>query len=308
MSEEKQYDLGTSAKNLGKLYPVLKDAQGNVIDGFHRQNADPSWPSIIVGTVDNPKKLELARLAANFCRRQISPSEFQNKIIFLIGKCGMKPEEIAEQTGISKTTIYKYMPQELKNRELSEAQKRGHEEKKGFPPAETLLVECERCHVHSRNGKVWHNHHLCEKCFGRAEAAPETYDGYFHYLERKNHGKTPQVVKPAHFDGYAEKQAHMKVQHSKAEMSLLQELAARGLTPQTDIQIPLRITIPDGVYPDRKIAYYVHGEPHDSGKALEKDEEIVAGLQRLGWTVLTFRHGEGSVKEWAEQVATALKF
>ena len=37
-------------------------------------------------------------------------------------------------------------------------------------------------------------------------------------------------------------------------------------------------------------------------------EEIKAALEREGWTVLIFRHGEGKVSDWANQVQEALKF
>lgn len=122
MSEE--YDLNKSSKELGKLVPILKDAQGNIIDGFHRIEADPKWKSITVETVDNPVKLELARLAVNFCRRRMSPSELQQRISFLVG-AGLSAEEIADKTGVGKTTVYKYMPQGFKDSERSDAIKAG---------------------------------------------------------------------------------------------------------------------------------------------------------------------------------------
>ena len=112
---EDGYDLKGSATGLGELAPILKDAKGNIIDGFHRKEADPNWTSVTVTSVDNPVKLELARLAVNFCRRRVPKMEMQERIAFLVGKAGLKPEEIAEKTGISKRTIYNYLPQELKN-------------------------------------------------------------------------------------------------------------------------------------------------------------------------------------------------
>lgn len=123
MSEE-SYDLAVSSKKLGYLYPILKDAHGAIIDGFHRENADPDWPSVTVGTVDNPVKLELARLAANFCRRDVPKTEIDNRVAFLI-KAGLKPEQIAEQTGMNVVTVYRHMPPELKDQKRSEAIKHG---------------------------------------------------------------------------------------------------------------------------------------------------------------------------------------
>jgi hypothetical protein len=90
MVEEKEYDLKKSIEGLGKLNPILKDAHGNIIDGFHRQEVDPNWNAITIGEIDNPAKLELARLATNFCRRHMTSEEIRDKLTFLIGKCVLK--------------------------------------------------------------------------------------------------------------------------------------------------------------------------------------------------------------------------
>lgn len=123
MSEN--YDLARSSKKLGKLYPILKDKHGNVIDGFHRQNADPEWPSLTLDSIDTPVQLEVAKLAANYCRRTVPQTELANRLAFLV-KEGMKVPEIAEQTGISEATIYRHLPPELKAR--SEAISEGRQE------------------------------------------------------------------------------------------------------------------------------------------------------------------------------------
>jgi len=114
--EEEEYSLKESAEGVGELVPVIKDAYGNVIDGFHRLRVDPNWPAIRLPRVDDPVKLELARLAVNFCRRRVPKEELQAKIEFLIRTGGLTPEEIARKTGISKRTIYRYMPDELKRK------------------------------------------------------------------------------------------------------------------------------------------------------------------------------------------------
>jgi len=117
---EEEYNLTLSARKLGKLYPVLKDKKGNIIDGFNRRNADPDWPSVTIESVDTEQKLELARLAANYCRREIPGTEIENRISFLI-KSGLKPEEISEETGISIRTIYRHMPPTERSKAISEA-------------------------------------------------------------------------------------------------------------------------------------------------------------------------------------------
>jgi len=123
---EESYSLAASKSGLGELAPVLKDAYGNIIDGFHRKGESQDWHEITVPSIDTPVKLELARLASNFVRRKVTPAELTQRITFLI-KAGLKPDEIAEKTGIGMRTIYKYMPQELKSPKMVEAGRKSQE-------------------------------------------------------------------------------------------------------------------------------------------------------------------------------------
>ncbi len=114
LTVEEGYSLAASGEGLGELYPVLKDAHGNVIDGFHRLGEKPDWHTETRPQIDTPVKLQLAMLAANFNRRNMAPEEITQRITFLV-KAGLKPEEIAKITGISERTIHKYTPQDLKD-------------------------------------------------------------------------------------------------------------------------------------------------------------------------------------------------
>ena len=118
----REYNLAESLKNLGPIVPVIKDKYGNIIDGFHRLEIDPNWPCIVLEWVDTPEKLELARLAVNYVRRNLTPIELTDRITTLI-KAGVKPDEIVNITGISKATVYRHIPQGLKNKVKSEAGK-----------------------------------------------------------------------------------------------------------------------------------------------------------------------------------------
>ena len=69
-----EYDLKKSEK-IGQLYPVLVDAKGNVIDGFHRLEADPNWRREKLPEIDTKEKLLVARCVANWHRRQIPREE-----------------------------------------------------------------------------------------------------------------------------------------------------------------------------------------------------------------------------------------
>ena len=129
--EKASYSLASSKEGLGELVPVLVDKFGNIIDGFHRKGENANWREEVLPWIDTPEKLEAARLAVNFDRRQMAPEEIKERVTFLIGK-GMRSEEISKLTGISKTTIYKYMPQDAKDPKRVEAGKASGEARSKF--------------------------------------------------------------------------------------------------------------------------------------------------------------------------------
>jgi hypothetical protein len=114
-NHEDEYSLSLSRIGLGELVPVLKDTHGNIIDGFHRKLENKNWHEFIVPQIDNKVKLELARIAVNFVRRQVSHEELKKCLTYLISEQNLTPEQIAKTTGISLTTIYRHTPQALKN-------------------------------------------------------------------------------------------------------------------------------------------------------------------------------------------------
>jgi len=98
-------EFRSSAENVGKLYPVLEDSHGNVIDGQHRLEAD-----VII------------RLIGNVCRRSVPAQEktdMLDKIGSILVEEGFKPGEIAEKitedTGMSYRWVVKYLPDKYKD-------------------------------------------------------------------------------------------------------------------------------------------------------------------------------------------------
>ena len=116
-------DLRLSANTVGKLYPVLLDRDGNVIDGKHRLAADESWPKIKLEHVGCERERLLARLISNVCRRTVSSSE-KSETLARLGRiyleAGERPGKlayrIAEETGMSYRWVMKYLPGDLKAR------------------------------------------------------------------------------------------------------------------------------------------------------------------------------------------------
>lgn len=124
MNKEVSRGLKYSSKRVGRLYPVLLDKHGNVIDGLHRLAADPNWPRIKLDHVESKEDRLIARLVANVCRRNISAEEKRDMLRELGGlyvKAGVKPgaelaNKISEKTGMSYRWVMKYLPDSLKER------------------------------------------------------------------------------------------------------------------------------------------------------------------------------------------------
>ena len=134
LDEGNEYDLKASTKEIGQLYPVLKAADGEVIDGLHRTRSDPSWKTVVLEHIDTEKKKLIARLVANFHRRHVSREEkaaWINRLAELCQKEGCRvegprgkvqgPNEIVEKvceiTGLKRRTIMTYLDPRFKQQQ-----------------------------------------------------------------------------------------------------------------------------------------------------------------------------------------------
>ncbi len=121
---EERYDLRESKRSVRELYPVLRDAHGNVIDGFHRLEIDPTWHDEILPWIKTPTQLALARIIANTHRRTVSREERAAQIRelakSLMDHDGVAKEEIvstiAELTTFSEIYVRSLLPDEYKIR------------------------------------------------------------------------------------------------------------------------------------------------------------------------------------------------
>lgn len=117
MMEKIVEDLRFSGERVGRLYPVLLDRYGNVVDGLHRLEADPNRPKIRLDHIESDE------LIANVCRR-VSAEERKTKCCEfgeLYVKAGVKPgaelaRKISEVTGMSFRWVMMYLPDRLKER------------------------------------------------------------------------------------------------------------------------------------------------------------------------------------------------
>ena len=116
-------ELKASSERVGKLYPVLLDKRGNIVDGKHRLEVDENWPKVKLEHIETDKQLLIARLIGNVCRRLVS-SEEKGEMLGQLGeiylKEGVEPGEIAykiaAETGMSYRWAMEYLPAEYKAR------------------------------------------------------------------------------------------------------------------------------------------------------------------------------------------------
>jgi ParB-like chromosome segregation protein Spo0J len=106
--------LRGSSKKIGSLYPVLMTRSGEVIDGFHRLKADPDWPKFTVEGIEDPVQLAKARLISNE-RRNVSPEEKGRLLREIIVYTNWSMKQLAEELGWGISTVYRYLPDDLKD-------------------------------------------------------------------------------------------------------------------------------------------------------------------------------------------------
>jgi hypothetical protein len=318
------YSLEGSLKGrFGQLVPCLADANGVIFDGLHRKAIIPdAW------VVKNDKvKTELdrteARLQTNFCRRDYTPEEMRDDIVFLVG-IGFTPQQIHERNNVSLTTIYKYMPQEKKDQVRVEAGKLGGEARtESFATQakqtvttqdtsqpqipqriqrETLneIVECANCHMgfHISKATLVDDKNVCPRCAEHVKPQPKPK------IE-------PTLFKPKETGDY--RKALMHPQKSKFELQVIQELQSEGLPLETDREFCVQKTTPDAVLKlkDRTIAIYIDNlATHQEGN--ERDDWLRGQLEKLyNVKVLPIRYKADTkeeVQRAKEQIREFLKW
>jgi len=111
---KKDYDLKQSMKSIGVLYPILVDANGEIIDGAHRREADPKWPVWVLEDINDPVKSVIARLVANTNRRTLDKKEISAGLRVIASMTNWSPHDIADAIGMSYRWVMLHLPDEFK--------------------------------------------------------------------------------------------------------------------------------------------------------------------------------------------------
>ena len=67
--------LKGSEDTIGQIYPVIRGADGRVIDGFHRLDVDPNWKSVTLENVVTEEERLIVSAHVNVIRRKVSRNE-----------------------------------------------------------------------------------------------------------------------------------------------------------------------------------------------------------------------------------------
>ena len=308
MSEE--YSLKESAEKLGKLVPIIEDAFGNIIDGFHREKLDPNWPRVRLDYVDDPIKLEKARIAINQCRRVVDAEERGKSYGKLIEMTGWTPQELAENMGLSYRTVMRYLPDkskekpQLEERLTQKAQlatvasqqipvKNDVEVERETPEIDIMhapikpsttqempatRVPCDCCDLSVFYPKTWKGATVCGLCYDKLEK------GIITLPRRAAEQKTkPQIIEPPKYkEPWLERKAHMAPQISQMETLIAKALTAKAVSFESQKLFCLQATTPDFWFPKQNLACYLDGL--DVHRNRQDKDELLREL-------LTKRHG-----------------
>jgi len=294
IEEQGEYALSKSLKGkLGQLVPCLQDAEGIIIDGFHRLKVNPKAWTVKLDHVKTPVDRAKARMTVNFCRRHYTSEEMTKDIGLLIGS-GDTVQQIAEDTGVSERTIYRYMPEQMKDQKISKATSEAKTLQTSTlppvtPPLKTQdtfqpspafaktqqemaqqVIDCEVCGkpMDRSRGNIVGGKIVCPKCAGKDKP-----------LTPRKLEEEP-TFKPKEKADF--RVAQMHPQKSKFELSVIQELQAEGLPLETDREFCVQKTIPDAILKlkDRTIAIYIDNvATHEEGD--EQDEFLRSRLEKL---------------------------
>lgn len=113
------FELKSSSKAIGQLYPVLLDYHGNIIDGEHRYSVDKGWKTMRLEHIRTEKD---RLIISNIIRRSV-PRREKTELLAELGEIylnegveiGRIAYKIEEETGMSYPWVAKYLPHKFKD-------------------------------------------------------------------------------------------------------------------------------------------------------------------------------------------------
>jgi len=131
-NHEQRKCLDKSVRVVGQIYPVLRDAEGRVIDGWHRLDVNPNWKSVTLEGIKTEEDRLIVSLHANLGRRKVPMAErieVVNALAEIYWDQGLRPSVnaiIVDRDGRNK------------NQNINEITRKLNEVLKGIVPRSTL--------------------------------------------------------------------------------------------------------------------------------------------------------------------------
>ena len=112
MDELTPADYELSKSRLGPLYRILRAADGELLDGFHRRDASPDWPEEVLKQITTPRQKVAVKIATNAMRRQAPEEEIASYVQSLAQEImaeGVDPKDVVREirldTGLKEHAI-----------------------------------------------------------------------------------------------------------------------------------------------------------------------------------------------------------
>lgn len=288
LNKELIEQLKKSRTIVGEHSPVLIDFDGEVLSGRHRKEA--SWEK--TETIDSrvvAEKLsvpiivakEVIRMHFNL-QRKPSREETQEsllKIAMELEDKGVPKEAVASEVvklvPYTERWVLELLPQEYKQPKKVEA---------GVKGAEVLQQKSLDADVQKQ----------VQECVERAKLEPDEVEDLVKVVQQTPKEELSHVLmtpRAAIYQLYAKKPspkpevrewkpkekpeqrvAVMHPQHSRMEEDLLLKLNEAGLHPITDKEFCIQTTTPDFYFPDKNLAIYIDGKPHENRE--DRDSQL----------------------------------
>jgi hypothetical protein len=314
MSEE-EYNLKESIKKFGVLVPIIKDKEGNIIDGLHRSEIEPNAPTFIIN-LKKPEDRVLARLVINLHRRKLTSQDKTMLLGEIAEATGWKSQEIADALSMTKQWVLKYLPEQYKNREMVELGELASESKKkrdldvgkqrlpnhvsqDIPVRPNGLTTCEiGMHlVDPSKAKNINGHIVCE--------AHEPI-GKTRFKTKEEKPLETKEYKPTETWEY--RKAVMTPQHSSMEEQVLTLLIEKGVKNIVqDREFCLLSTKPDLYFAKENAAVYLDGKDTHMDRT-DRDEKLREMLEHKGVKVYSITYDSTGKKETMEIVDQILEW
>mgnify|MGYP001588546461 FL=1 len=292
-------ELRLSKQKFGALAPIILDKDGNIVEGHHRNVADPTWPKITFDNIKTEEDKVLFAIAFNWHRREKTDSWKTNMLSWLASH-GYSIDQIVEKTGLSKRTIYRYLPAELKGPEPDElARAKLAREKMPETPKEpqieekplTYTVPCSVCSMGTTLPKKLEGRIVCPTCFDKLSRGEIILEQPLVSKPPSEAPPTPppRVEKRVYEPGAFREEMHKPV--SRMDQWLAEELSRRGVAIRSQEPICIKFVVPEVIIEkgDKPLAVFLDtAETH--GKRTLADMENRELLAKRGFRVLELQY------------------